>query len=289
MQKKNVSQPSTPLICDPLCAETEPPAPAGEAFRELSRVDRRALVKAATLAPFAHILASPTLAAARASTLEEVSLTLPGGRVVKAALAMPEVTPAPGIVAIHEWWGLNDQIKAATAEYANRGYVALAVDLYDGEVATDASEARKLTQAVDAALANETLTGWANWLTAQSFTTEKRGSVGWCFGGGWSLNLGVAAPMDATVVYYGRVSKEAEELKSLKGPVLGHFATRDRFINEDMVGGFVSEMEKAKRQVTAHWYEADHGFANPTSARYDQTDAETAWKRTIGFFDAYLK
>ena len=90
------------------------------------------------------------------------------------------------------------------------------------------------------------------------------------------------------MVYYGRVEKPAADLKSLEGPVLGHFATRDKWINRDMVGKFEAAMKAAGKAYTSHWYEADHAFANPTGARYDAADAKLAWKRTLEFFKAHL-
>ncbi|MHA1600911.1 MAG: dienelactone hydrolase family protein [Alphaproteobacteria bacterium] len=94
--------------------------------------------------------------------------------------------------------------------------------------------------------------------------------------------------VDATVVCYGRVNQPAGRLKALKSPVLGHFASRDQWINQEMVGGFETAMAEAGKTVTAHWYEADHAFANPTQARYDEDDARLAWDRTLAFFKANL-
>ena len=117
----------------------------------------------------------------------------------------------------------------------------------------------------------------------------KVGTMGWCFGGGWSLNASLAVPVDATVIYYGNVKKNAADLASLQSPVLGHFATEDGWINKDMVGGFESAMQAAgKSGLTVHWYEADHAFANPTSARYDADDAALSWERTTAFFRQHL-
>jgi carboxymethylenebutenolidase len=107
--------------------------------------------------------------------------------------------------------------------------------------------------------------------------------MGWCFGGGWALNASIAEPVDATVVYYGRVDKPADQLAKLKGPVLGHFATRDEFIDEAMVGSFEKAMAEAGKPVTVYWYEADHAFANPSGGRYDEADAALAWSRTMEF------
>jgi len=240
-------------------------------------------------APLAAVLANPELARAAAAGLEEITLTTQGGRSAKGALALPAATPAPTVLLVHEWWGLNDQIKAMAAEFAREGYVALAVDLYDGKVAETPEDARAYTQAVDSAAATDTLVSWIAWLRAHPKSTGKLGTVGWCFGGGWSLNASIAAPVDATVVYYGRVNQPAEELAKLQGPVLGHFASRDQWINEQMVGAFVDLMEGLNKPVTVYWYEADHAFANPTGARYDEADAKLAWQRTLAFYAENLR
>ena len=236
----------------------------------------------------AAVLADPILAAAAAGTLETVSIETGGGRTVTGALGMPASTPAPALLLIHEWWGLNDQIKSVAAEFAGRGYLALACDLYAGKVAADSDTARAYMGAVDGKDATETVAAWGEWLKGHKQGTGKLGTVGWCFGGGWSLNTSTATPVDATVVYYGRVAKKADELSKLKGPVLGHYATRDNWINRKMVSGFEAEMKKAGKKYTSHWYDADHAFANPTSARYDQPDAEEAWRRTLAFFKMHL-
>ncbi len=238
--------------------------------------------------PLAAVLADARLARAAAEALAQVSLTLSGGQSVSASLALPGRTPAPAVLLVHEWWGLNDQIKAVAAEFAREGYLALAVDLYGGKVATTREAAKTYTQQVDQAVATETLTKWIAWLVGHQQATGKIGTVGWCFGGGWSLNASIAAPVDATVVYYGRVDRRAADLANLEGPVQGHFATRDRRINTEMVGGFEEEMKKAGKTFESHWYKADHAFANPTGARYDEEDAQAAWTRTLEFFRVNL-
>lgn len=238
--------------------------------------------------PLAAVLADPLLARAVAQTLETVTITTQGGRRVSGALAVPAKTPASAVLLIHEWWGLNDQIKSVAAELAGVGYLALALDLYQGRVATTRKDARSYMQSVDTDTATDTATAWAQWLKGHSRGTGRLGTIGWCFGGGWSLNVSIAHPADATVVYYGRVEKPAADLKSLKGPVLGHFATRDKWINRDMVRKFEAAMKTAGKTYTSHWYEADHGFANPTGARYDAADAKLARQRTLAFFKANL-
>ncbi len=238
--------------------------------------------------PLAAVLADPRLARAAASGLESVSLTIPGDLKVDAALALPANTPAPAILLVHEWWGLNDQIKSVAAALAKQGYLALAVDLYGGKVATTPDDARSYMGQVKPAQATETLAAWIDWLRREPRATGEIGTVGWCFGGGWSLNAALARPVQATVVYYGRVDKTAADLAPLSGPVLGHFATRDGWIDDKMVGRFEKAMDAAGKAYQSHWYEADHAFANPTSARYDAVDAARAWQRTLAFFNAHL-
>src|ERR1700752_2219000 len=185
----------------------------------MTALARRALVTGIAGLPLATILADPRLAAMAADTLEVVKQRTPGGREVASALAVPAKTPAPAVLLIHEWWGLNDEIKTMAAEIAKEGFLALAVDLYDGQVATDPTTAQNLMNGVDPAKAIETLSVWVSWLKADSRSTGKVATIGWCFGGGCSLNASIANPVDATVIYYGRVDRSVDDLKALKGPV----------------------------------------------------------------------
>ncbi len=256
----------------------------------VSPEERRLFLKGIAALPLATVLATPELTHAAANGLSDVSITTAGGKKVSAAVALPKASKAPAVLLIHEWWGLNDQIKSVAAELANLGYVALAVDLYDGKVATTPDDARSFMQAVDGGVATDTLNGWVDYLKNHEATNGKVGTVGWCFGGGWSLNASIASPVDATVIYYGNVEKTAEEVASLSSPVLGHFATKDGWINQPMVDGFIDSMQSAGKAdaLTVHWYESDHAFANPTSARYDAEDAALSWDRTTAFFKQHL-
>ncbi len=250
---------------------------------------RRDIVKGVATLPLAAILADPLLARAAAEMTEDVSITLSSGQSVTASVIYPEVTPAPTVVLVHEWWGLNDQIKAVAAELAREGYVALAVDLYEGKVGTTPDEAKQYMQGVKPDLATETLTSWIDWARKNEKTNDSLGTVGWCFGGGWALNASIAAQTEATIVYYGSVARSADQLKALKGPVMGHFAERDQWINKQMVDEFVEQMKIAGQPAPeVFWYSADHAFANPSGARYDQEDAQLAWSRSLEFFKKNL-
>ncbi|MGE0255330.1 MAG: dienelactone hydrolase family protein [Alphaproteobacteria bacterium] len=245
-----------------------------------------AAVPAAGL-PLAVVLANPELARAQAATLETVTITV-GGKSVMGALAKPAKAPAGTVLAIHEWWGLNDQMKAYAADMAAQGYAVLACDLMGGSVAATPDEARALLGKVPNDERTAIVGAWVDWLKKYPQGTGKVATVGFCFGGGWSLNASLARPVDATVIYYGNVAKSADDVKALAGPVLGHFATRDQNINKPMVDGFAAAMQAAGKSLEAHWYEADHGFANPTAARYDAEDTKLAQERTLAFLKKHL-
>ncbi|MEZ5449121.1 MAG: dienelactone hydrolase family protein [Thiolinea sp.] len=189
---------------------------------------------------------------------------------------------------IHEW-GLNDQIKAVASELAKMGYIVFAADLYGGE-STDADGAKALMSAVDAEQATATLTGWIDFLKNHERSTGKVATLGWCFGA-VGRRMPRWHPVDATVIYYGRVTTPAAELEQLQGPVMGHFGKQDQNINEEMVAGFEKEMEAAGKSddLTVYWYDADHAFANPTGSRYDEANAALSWERTSAFLQEQLQ
>jgi carboxymethylenebutenolidase len=231
----------------------------------------------------AALLADPVRVAQAAAGLETVTVKTPSGRSVSAALALPAQTPAGGVMIVHEWWGLNDQIKAVASELAANGFVGLAIDLYDGKVARDPDGAKTLMGGVKDAEAIETATTWIDHLHGMKEVNGKVATLGFCFGGGWSLNASLARPVDATVVYYGRVDKSAAELKTLKGPVLGQFGSQDTYINPPMVDGFEKALAEDGIKAEIYRYDANHAFANPTGENYDKEDARVAWDRTVAF------
>ena len=249
-------------------------------------VNRRNAIKAIGAVPLVAVAGNIPIAAANE---DNVSLDLwMSDETVSGYFVEPETGPAGAVILIHEWWGLNNQIRSVVPKFAEMGYLALGVDLYGGKVAEKPERARGLMGDVHPDVATETLDSWVQWLRNHPKSNGKVGTVGWCFGGGWSLNASLATPVEATVIYYGRCAKSTEEVQNLKGPVMGHFATRDQFINQEMVGGFEKSMDAAGKSYSNFWYEADHGFANPTTARHDAEDAMLAWDRTVEFFQKHL-
>lgn len=256
----------------------------------VSDAARRAFLIGAASLPLAAVLCDAALAQAAAARLTDVAIPFGGDQALTGALALPVAGKGPAVVVIHEWWGLNDQIKVVAAELAALGHVALAVNLYGAPAATTPDAAQKLATSIDAERATAGLAAAIGWLRGHERATGKVGAVGWCFGGGWALNAALAAPVDATVVYYGNVKKTAEQLRTLNAPLLGHFGTLDKNINAEMVGGFEKAAAAAGKSqlLTIHWYEAAHAFANPSGARYDAEDAALAWQRTTGFLKQHL-
>jgi carboxymethylenebutenolidase len=257
----------------------------------ISATDRRAFLAGLGTLPIAAVLADPALAQAAAAKVTPVSITTVLGKPAKGVIAKPAQLPAPAIVLIHEWWGLNDQIKAVAADLADKGYIAIAIDLFGkDEPATTADEAKAQMAGLNTEDATDAVSSWVYYARDLPDATDKVGTVGWCFGGAWSLNASIAAPVNATVIYYGNVTRTVSQLENLSGPVLGHFGTLDQSINKEMVEGFEKNMAAAGKadSLTVYWYDADHAFANPTGSRYDAADAATAWQRTLDFYSANL-
>ncbi len=200
--------------------------------------------------------------------------------------------PFPGVIVIQEWWGLNDNIRSMADRLAGEGYLALAVDLYEGEVATDRDGATRLMRASmeRTERLEENLRQAHGYLIAEGATSV--GAIGWCFGGGWSLRTAILLgdKLDAAVIYYGRVLTEADDLAPIRAPVLGLFGENDRGIPADSVRAFESTMLELNKAVDVHIYpDADHAFANPSGTRYNEAAAGDAWERTLAFFAEHLR
>ncbi|MFQ5609004.1 MAG: dienelactone hydrolase family protein [Woeseiaceae bacterium] len=202
------------------------------------------------------------------------------------------VEPLPAVILIHEWWGLNDNIRAVANRLAAEGYMVLAVDLYSGQLATQASEARNLMLEVveSPAVAEENLRQAIDFVS-EFASAPKVGVVGWCFGGGWSLNTAMLFPedIDASVIYYGQVTNDEDKLRAIESPVLGLFAADDRGIRVESVHEFDDAMRRLRKDYSIEIYEdVGHAFANPTGNNYNAEAAEDAWQRTLAFFAEHL-
>ena len=235
-----------------------------------------------------------TDAALQAPAVEVISQTVEyatvEGQPVTGFFSQPAETeaPLPGIIAIHEWWGLNDNIKAMTERLAGEGYSVLAVDLYGGQVVDQPDQARQLMQGVMQNLepAEDNLLQAYDYLVNEQQASAV-GSIGWCFGGAWSLNTGLLLPqdLDAVVIYYGQLETDPAILAPLEMPIAGFFGGQDQGIPIAMVEAFEAALTELGKPAEIHIYEeADHAFANPSGTRYNPEAAADAWEKTTAFF-----
>ncbi len=196
----------------------------------------------------------------------------------------------PAIIMIHEWWGLNDNIRDMAEKLASHGYVVFAVDLYDGQVATTVNEAVQLRSSFEEQYWIENMNVATQFIQEQ-YSPEKIGSIGWCFGGQQSLNLALNnEEMDATVIYYGRLITEPQLLSSINWPILGIFAELDQGIPPTQVNEFESVLNEVGIVNDIHIYPGvDHAFANPSGERHAPEAAMDAWEKTIEFFETNLR
>lgn len=200
--------------------------------------------------------------------------------------------PLPAVIMIHEWWGLNDNIRAMADRLAAEGYIVLAVDLYGGKVAKNAGEARQfmLNVVEDPEFANANIRSAYEFVSATA-GAPKIGSVGWCFGGGWSLNTAQLFPdeLDAAVIYYGQVTDDEDKLRPVNSPILGLFAGEDKGIKVASVEAFGAALSRLRKNHEIHVYPGvGHAFANPTGDNYNEAAASDAWRRTLEFFGRHL-
>lgn len=222
------------------------------------------------------------------SQTERIEIQTPSGRTVAAALAKPGTRRAGGLILFHEWWGLNAEMRAVAEKFAANGFLALAIDLFEGEATSDVARARELIGGLDPQKATETAVAWVEWMRQTPEGNGKVGTVGYCLGGAWSLNTSLATPVDATVIYYGNVKKTAQELEALKGPVLGHFGKQDQAITLEMAEGFRDALAQSGKQGEVLFYDANHAFSRIGGPNYDPTSAGMAEQRTLAFLHQHL-
>ncbi len=200
--------------------------------------------------------------------------------------------PFPGMVVIHEWWGLNDNIRGEARKLAEAGYVALAVDLF-GKVATEPAQAREMVANLDQQAATSEMRAAVDYLRSLPYVKKADvGSIGWCFGGRQSLLLAINDPqLAAAVVYYGQPVTSVTELRQIKASILGIFGEADESIPVAEVRKFQEALDLAGVSHQIYTYAgAPHAFANPSGGeRYKPKAATDAWEKTLAFLDSHLK
>ena len=227
---------------------------------------------------------------------ETVSFTS-DGFTITAFLAQPAgvTNPSPGLLLLHEWWGLNDHMKDLACRFANAGYVALVPDLYSrigSKVTTDGAEAAKLMDAVSSQAVLRDLNAATTFLKTQPFVDPLRlGMVGFCMGGTFALTQATHnCDLKAAVPFYGKVPP-IETLDYLLCPVLYHYGAKDGWVTKQEVDRLAQGLKQFGKPGAVHVYpEAGHAFFNDTRPdAYHAASAALAWERTLAFFKAHLR
>jgi carboxymethylenebutenolidase len=213
------------------------------------------------------------------------------GRTADGYLAIPD-QPGPGLIVIQEWWGLVDHIKDLVNRFAAEGFVALAPDLFHGDMTKSPDQAGKLLMALNIEEAGRDLRGAArHLLKMQEVQPNKVGVLGFCMGGQLALYAAAEFPdeISAAVDFYGIHPNVSISPEKLKVPVLAHFAKRDKSVPETQARAFVEELKSAGKSIDAYFYDADHAFFNDTRPEvYNPDAADLAWTRSLAFLRIHL-
>lgn len=206
--------------------------------------------------------------------------------VSNAYLAVPDIVneDSKPVVIIHEWWGLNDQIKKIADRYAGEGFVAVAPDLYRGTVATDPDEASRMMSELAIEDGLDTIANAIDAVRGKYGFTHF-GITGYCMGGTYALYGACELEgISASAPFYGDIPPE-EKLKNLTVPVVFISGTRDAWITPEKVAGLEEAADKYELDLDSLKYDADHAFANSSRPEvYDKDASEDAWSKVVGFF-----
>lgn len=193
------------------------------------------------------------------------------------------------LLVFHEWWGLNDHIRKEAERYYQtlENVNVIAIDLYDGKIANNRDSASLFMGAIKKERAEAIINGMLTYLGKDAAIA----TVGWCFGGGWSMQASLLAGNQnkACVVYYGTPEEDLNRLKSLNAPVLFIWPEQDQWINKEMISRFETNMKAAQKDYKIESYEADHAFANPSNPKFNKPFADDAFGKSTAFISMHLK
>jgi carboxymethylenebutenolidase len=218
-----------------------------------------------------------------------VTYKTPDGKTASAFELKAPIKSDKYLFVYQEWWGLNDHIKKESEKYYNElGDVnVIALDMYDGKIATNPEDAGKYMQAADEKRLEAIMKGALAYVGPKA----KIASIGWCFGGGLSLKSALMEGKQAVgcVMYYGMPVQDVAKLKTLNTDVLGIFAGKEKWINPQVVAEFEQHMKEAGKKVTIKSFEAEHGFANPSNPIYDKEATAEAYALSTNYLKERLK
>jgi len=189
---------------------------------------------------------------------------------------------------VHEWWGLNDYIKQESEKLSNElGINVIALDLYDKQVATTREEAGKYMQSVKTERAMAIIHGAYNYVGANA----KVFTIGWCFGGGWSLQTAIEGGKQVVgcIMYYGQPEEDVNRLKTINCDIIGFFGNKDTHPSPEMVDKFIKTADAAGVKLAVNRYDATHAFANPSNPNYNKDATADAYAKAKEFVMARMK
>lgn len=212
---------------------------------------------------------------------------------VSAYFSLPQGNgPFPAIIVIHEWWGLNDWIRTNADAFANKGYAALAIDLYRGKSTKNSDEAHELMRGLPADRVTKDLQAAYSFLQNNPKVDKNRiGVIGWCMGGGYALQAATILPkLKAAVMNYGSLFSDPANVKKVGCPLLGIFGETDRGIPVMDVQNFEQALKDAKKENKIIIYRnVGHAFMNPNNKDgYNPEITERAWRETFAFLEKNL-
>lgn len=219
---------------------------------------------------------------------KDIHYPLPDGTTAHAFEIKADKPTPYYILVVHEWWGLNDFVKQESEKLADTLNVnVLAIDLYDNKIATTPDEAVKDMQSVNNDRALKIIKGAYDYMgsNAKIFT------LGWCFGGGWSLQAALLGgnQVQGCIMYYGMPEKDVNRLKTLQCDVIGFFAEKDKNITPEVVKNFEDNMKAAGKKITVYEYDANHAFANPSNPVFDKAARDDAYAKELAFIKERMK
>jgi carboxymethylenebutenolidase len=206
------------------------------------------------------------------------------GRAVNGHLALPPDGSGPGLLVLHAWWGLNPFFQQLCDRLAEQGFVVLAPDMHEGQVATTRDEAQALVNASDEQRVGDIAMAGRDFLRAHAAVRGERiGVIGFSFGAAWAMVVAAKDPdqVGATVLFYGTYPIDFSAVTS---KVLGHFSPEDEWEPYDQIQAWERDLKASGVDVTFHFYPGTkHWFVEEDRPEYDAAAARLAWERTFAF------
>lgn len=217
--------------------------------------------------------------------IQTVLISTPNGPTM-ASIAVPSSDgPHPAIIICHEWWGLNDDMRRIAERFASEGFLALAIDLFEGKSTADAGEAMQLLTQMKTDQAIVTMKEAVGFLKNDPRCNGSVAITGFCLGG--AMTLAAVCHIEgirAAVPFYGLPMAKYLDFSGARAPILGHYAQVDPFIAVDKVSAAVEQAQAAGVSFTCHFYAGGHAFMRKHDPHaYHEESAQLAWDRTIAF------